>query len=137
MGGWLAISVVHAWNEIALKFDLVVEFILAIAEAGSLLKTVPLLRSLTITMSPPFSLLLIKIIQFDTNWLWSWNLSVGSEAHWVRIRLLIVSIQVWNAVTILHLFVEIFVAGGEAGSLLHCVPFLRALTVSVGPPLII
>jgi len=61
-------------------------------------------------------------------------LSVGGEAHWVGIWLRIITIKVWDHVTIFHLFVEFFFAVGEAGSLLGGIPFLGALAVAMSPP---
>lgn len=62
-------------------------------------------------------------------------MSICCEAHWVRRRLLVVAVEVWNRVAILHLLVEFIVAVGEAGGLFDCIPFLGALTVTVRPPL--
>lgn len=61
-------------------------------------------------------------------------MSVGGEAHWVGIWLRIITIKVWDHVTIFHLFVEFFFAVGEAGSLLGGIPFLGALAVAMSPP---
>jgi len=124
MRRWLAITIAVAWNKVALKLDLTVELFLAIREACSLLETVPLLRSLTIAICPPFSIFLVKTIY----------LSVGSEAHWVLRWLLVATVEVWNTVAIFHLLVELLLAVGEAGGLFGSVPFLRALAIAVCPP---
>lgn len=67
MPRWLVINSIITWNKVTLKFDFIVEFILAIAESCSLFKAVPLLRALSITLRPPLSLFLVKIIQFNAN----------------------------------------------------------------------
>jgi len=51
----------------------------------------------------------------------------------VGIWLRIITIKVWDHVTIFHLFVEFFFAVGEAGSLLGGIPFLGALAVASFP----
>lgn len=121
---WLTISVIDTRNEVALKLDLIVELVLAIGEACSLLETIPLLGSLPITICPPFSLFLVKIIY----------LSVGSEAHCVLHWLGIATVEVWNTIAVFHLLVELLIAVGEAGGLFGSVPFLRALAITVSPP---
>lgn len=56
VSGWLVVSTVHGWDEVALEPDLFVEFILAVAESGGLFETIPLLRALAIAVGPPLSL---------------------------------------------------------------------------------
>lgn len=129
VGSWLTICTVDTWDKIALKLDFIVELILAIAEAGGLFEAIPLFRSLSISISPPLSFPLVKIIVIST------NLSIGSETHWVSIGFTIVTIEVWNHVAILHLLVELFLGGTESSSLFGSVPFLGTLAIAMSPPL--
>lgn len=82
MSIWLGIVLIFAWDEVTLEVDLLVESILAVDEASSLLNTVPLLGTLAIAMSPPLILsetLLLIMLRFrdlssesETIWMGSW-----------------------------------------------------------------
>jgi len=126
---WLTISTVDTWDKVTLKLDFIVELILAIAEASGLFKSIPFFRSLSITISPPFSFPLVKIIMISA------DLSVGGETIRMTFRFSIITVEVWNHVAILHLLVELFLGCAETGSLFGSVPFFRALAITVSPPL--
>lgn len=67
MSIWLGIVLIFAWDEVTLEVDLLVESILAVDEASSLLNTIPLLGTLAIAMSPPLRLsetLLLIMLRF-------------------------------------------------------------------------
>lgn len=121
MVSWLSISTVHVWQEVAL-LHLLMEFVLIGAKAGSLLDVIPFLGALSVTVGPPLSQG-VRVV----------NLS--SDAHRVSGWLSIFAIHVGEEVSLLHFLMELSLVGAESGCLFNVVPFLRALSISVGPPL--
>lgn len=125
---WLGVRIINVWNIVTLFLDLLVEFFRAIAESGSLNNTVPFLGTLAVSVRPP---LLVRVSVGI-----SVKLSCSSESIRVTCWLSVLIIDIWNEITLqIHFGVEGILTIYESGSFFNAVPLLRALTISVCPPL--
>lgn len=121
MAGWLLIGLVHIGQEVSLLHFLV-ELILAIDKSRGLLDVVPLLGSLTVSVGPPLGHRV-------------WLVDLGVDSHWMTCGFLVRLVHIWQEITLLHFLVEFLLTIYESGSFLNVVPFLRSLSVAMGPPL--
>lgn len=112
---------VHIRQAISL-FQIMMEFVLRVAESGCLLDEVPFLGALAVPVGPPLC-----------HRFWWIHLSINS--HWMAIWFWIVMIHIWDEIALLHFVVELGVAIAEASGFLHVIPFLGSLPVAMGPPL--
>jgi hypothetical protein len=121
MSSWLAILAVHIWQEVTL-FHLLVEFLLTTTKTGSLFDVIPLLRALSISVSPPLSHRV-------------WSAQLGCDTHWMTRWLTVIAVHIGQEVSLLHFLMEFILVSAEPCSFFDVIPLLGALSVSVCPPL--
>lgn len=129
MSAGLGIIMINAWNKVALELDLLVEFVLAVAETGSLFEAIPFLGALSVTVGPPLRLSSGLCLAGGTD--------LRSSCKSIRVRrwLGILMINTWNKSTLqFDLTVELFLTIAKASSLFKTVPLLGTLTIAVRPP---